>query len=153
MALEFGAKIQTYPKNLITGGSYAGVGGLNPVTGGSYADAGSQTTRSTPESGYKRFNCRQPLENLDSDVTAKIKLGHRVGFERCSGISPKFAKRFTEGIGKLVGNTPGDRRKKTGGLTRKNAGGCRIGGRFGLHPKKIGSGRRCASRRRTREWT
>ncbi|RWW50971.1 hypothetical protein BHE74_00042718, partial [Ensete ventricosum] len=24
---------------------------------------------------------------------------------------------------------------------------------FGLHPKKIGSGHRCASRRRTREWT
>ncbi|RRT53220.1 hypothetical protein B296_00018365 [Ensete ventricosum] len=24
---------------------------------------------------------------------------------------------------------------------------------FGLHPKKIGSGRRCASRKRTREWT
>ncbi|RWV83841.1 hypothetical protein GW17_00054496 [Ensete ventricosum] len=35
----------------------------------------------------------------------------------------------------------------------KNVGGYWIGGRFGLHPKKIGSGRRCASRRRTREWT
>ncbi|RWV86021.1 hypothetical protein GW17_00052130 [Ensete ventricosum] len=36
---------------------------------------------------------------------------------------------------------------------RKNAEGYRIGGRSGLHPKKIDSGRRCASRRRTREWT
>ncbi|RRT52355.1 hypothetical protein B296_00050525 [Ensete ventricosum] len=33
----------------------------------------------------------------------------------------------------------------------KNAEGCRIGGRFGLHPKKIGSGCRYASRRRTLE--
>ncbi|RWW59581.1 hypothetical protein BHE74_00033477 [Ensete ventricosum] len=28
-----------------------------------------------------------------------------------------------------------------------------LGYRFGLHPKKIGSGCWCASRRRTREWT
>ncbi|RRT60380.1 hypothetical protein B296_00016082 [Ensete ventricosum] len=33
--------------------------------------------------------------------------------ERCSGISSEFARRFAEGIGKLVGSTPGDRRKKT----------------------------------------
>ncbi|RWV99152.1 hypothetical protein GW17_00037958 [Ensete ventricosum] len=32
----------------------------------------------------------------------------------------------------------------------KNAGGCQIGGRFGLHPKKGEC--RCASRRRTWEW-
>ncbi|RWW36478.1 hypothetical protein BHE74_00058496 [Ensete ventricosum] len=36
---------------------------------------------------------------------------------RCSGISPKFARRFAEGIGKLVGNTLRDCRKKTGRLT------------------------------------
>ncbi|RWV93294.1 hypothetical protein GW17_00044265 [Ensete ventricosum] len=41
------------------------------------------------------------------------------GFKRCSGISPKFAKRFTEGIGKLPGNTPGDSRKKTGRLATR----------------------------------
>ncbi|RRT77282.1 hypothetical protein B296_00017903, partial [Ensete ventricosum] len=29
------------------------------------------------------------------------------------GISPKFARRFVEGIGKLAGNTSRDRRKKT----------------------------------------
>ncbi|RRT65497.1 hypothetical protein B296_00007012 [Ensete ventricosum] len=33
--------------------------------------------------------------------------------ERCSGISLEFARRFAKGIGKLVENTPGDRRKKT----------------------------------------
>ncbi|RWW23348.1 hypothetical protein GW17_00012410 [Ensete ventricosum] len=75
-------------------------------------------------------------------------LSIRPGFIRCSGISPKFARRFAEGIRKLVGNTSGDHRK----THRKNAGGCRIGRRFGLHPKKIGSGHRCALRRRTREW-
>ncbi|RRT75053.1 hypothetical protein B296_00011910 [Ensete ventricosum] len=42
------------------------------------------------------------------------------------------------------------RRPKT---HRKNAEGCRIGGRFDLQLKKIGSRCRCASRRRTREWT
>ncbi|RWV77886.1 hypothetical protein GW17_00061229 [Ensete ventricosum] len=35
-------------------------------------------------------------------------------FGRCSGISLEFARRFAEGIGKLVGSTSGDRRKKTG---------------------------------------
>ncbi|RWV85772.1 hypothetical protein GW17_00052411 [Ensete ventricosum] len=51
------------------GGSYADVGGLNPVTGGSYAGAGNQTTRSTPESGYRRFSCRQSPKNLGGDGT------------------------------------------------------------------------------------
>ncbi|RZS20488.1 hypothetical protein BHM03_00053016 [Ensete ventricosum] len=35
-----------------------------------------------------------------------------LGFGRCSGISPKFARRFSEWIEKLAGNTLGDRRKK-----------------------------------------
>ncbi|RRT31540.1 hypothetical protein B296_00058686 [Ensete ventricosum] len=54
------------------------------------------------------------------------------------------------------GSSLGTRREITGKdrkTHRKNVGGCRISGRFGLHPKKIGSGRWCASRRRTREWT
>ncbi|RRT85162.1 hypothetical protein B296_00008956 [Ensete ventricosum] len=29
----------------------------------------------------------------------------------------------------------------------------RLTGRFDIHPKEINSGRRCASRRRTRKWT
>ncbi|RWW19526.1 hypothetical protein GW17_00016410 [Ensete ventricosum] len=44
-------------------------------------------------------------------------------------------------------------RKKTGGLAIRLpevAGVCR---RFDLRPKKIDSGCRCASRRRTRKWT
>ncbi|RWV85265.1 hypothetical protein GW17_00052956 [Ensete ventricosum] len=86
---------------------------------------------------------------LQSDDGSRSSLCIGLEFGRCSGISLKFARRFTEGIRKLAGNTPGDHRK-----TRcKNTGGCQIGGRFDLHPKKIGSGRRCASRRRTWEWT
>ncbi|RRT45789.1 hypothetical protein B296_00047661 [Ensete ventricosum] len=43
----------------------------------------------------------------------QIKLGHRAGFGRCSGILPKFARRFVKGIKKLTGRTSKDRRKKT----------------------------------------
>ncbi|RWV91242.1 hypothetical protein GW17_00046484 [Ensete ventricosum] len=42
----------------------------------------------------------------------------------------EFTGRFAEGIGKLAGNTPRDRRKKTIGLTArmsKAAGLCRMG--------------------------
>ncbi|RRT37750.1 hypothetical protein B296_00032988 [Ensete ventricosum] len=39
------------------------------------------------------------------------------GFGQCSGISPKFVRRFTEGIVKLDENTLGDRWKKTERLT------------------------------------
>ncbi|RZS19171.1 hypothetical protein BHM03_00051532 [Ensete ventricosum] len=39
------------------------------------------------------------------------------GFKQYSGISPKFARRFVEGIGKLAWYMPGDCRKKTGRLT------------------------------------
>ncbi|RZR77948.1 hypothetical protein BHM03_00003158 [Ensete ventricosum] len=41
------------------------------------------------------------------------------GFGRCSGISPEFARRFVEGIRKLVGNMSGDCRKKTIGLVAR----------------------------------
>ncbi|RZS20859.1 hypothetical protein BHM03_00053416 [Ensete ventricosum] len=64
----------------------------------------------------------------------------------------EFARRFAKGIEKLAGNMLGNRRKKTIGLTVRISETVGLGRRFGLHPKKIGSGRRCASRR-TREWT
>ncbi|RWW01398.1 hypothetical protein GW17_00035560 [Ensete ventricosum] len=53
---------------------------------------------------------------LQPDDGPRSSLSIESGFERCSGISSKFARRFAEGIGKLVGNTSGDRRKKTGRL-------------------------------------
>ncbi|RZR71567.1 hypothetical protein BHM03_00005908 [Ensete ventricosum] len=87
------------------------------------------------------------------------------------GSRRKFARRFAEGIGKLVGNAKGDCREEDRRTYHKIAGGCRsMRGNLGddqlltvgklpgtvgsdLHPKKIDSGCRCASRRRTRKWT
>ncbi|RZS01418.1 hypothetical protein BHM03_00031275 [Ensete ventricosum] len=51
---------------------------------------------------------------LDDEPRSNLSIG--LGFRRCSGISSKFTRRFAEGIGKLVGNTQGDYRKKTGSL-------------------------------------
>ncbi|RWW25021.1 hypothetical protein GW17_00010664 [Ensete ventricosum] len=53
---------------------------------------------------------------LQPDDGPRSNLSIGPGFKQCSGISLKFARRFTEGIGKLAGNTPGDRLKKTGRL-------------------------------------
>ncbi|RRT37355.1 hypothetical protein B296_00031512 [Ensete ventricosum] len=48
---------------------------------------------------------------LDDRPRSNLSIGP--GFRRCSGISSKFVRRSAEGIRKLVGNTPGDHRKKT----------------------------------------
>ncbi|RRT32355.1 hypothetical protein B296_00045587 [Ensete ventricosum] len=61
--------------------------------------------------------------------------------------------RFVEGIGKLAGNMQGDHRKKMIGLAARMPEAAGLSRRFDFHPKKINSGWRCASRRRTREWT
>ncbi|RWV91483.1 hypothetical protein BHE74_00045677 [Ensete ventricosum] len=53
----------------------------------------------------------------DDGLRSSLSIGP--GFGRCSEISSKFARRFPEGIGKLAGNTSGDRRKKTGRLTTR----------------------------------
>ncbi|RWW00607.1 hypothetical protein GW17_00036424 [Ensete ventricosum] len=58
---------------------------------------------------------------------------------------------------KESGSSLGTRReiagKKTGGLAVRLSEVAGVCGRFDLHPKKIGSGRQCASRRRTLKWT
>ncbi|RWW23918.1 hypothetical protein GW17_00011808 [Ensete ventricosum] len=53
----------------------------------------------------------------DDEPRSSLRIGS--GFRRCSGISPKFARRFAEGIGKLAGNTLEDHRQKTGRLTTR----------------------------------
>ncbi|RWV84182.1 hypothetical protein GW17_00054123 [Ensete ventricosum] len=53
----------------------------------------------------------------DDGPRSSLSIGPEIG--RCSGISPKFARRFAEGIGKLAGNTPRDHRKKTKRLTTR----------------------------------
>ncbi|RWW80735.1 hypothetical protein BHE74_00010914 [Ensete ventricosum] len=50
---------------------------------------------------------------LQPDDGPRSNLSIESGFGRCSGISPKFARRFAGGIGKLAGNTLEDRWKKT----------------------------------------
>ncbi|RRT47080.1 hypothetical protein B296_00031561, partial [Ensete ventricosum] len=50
---------------------------------------------------------------LQPDDGSRSSLSIGPGFGRCSGISPKFARRFAKGIGKLAGNMSGDCWKKT----------------------------------------
>ncbi|RZS13901.1 hypothetical protein BHM03_00045536 [Ensete ventricosum] len=50
----------------------------------------------------------------DDGLRSSLSIGPRFG--RYSGISPEFARRFTEGIGKLAGNMSGDYQKKIIGL-------------------------------------
>ncbi|RRT77035.1 hypothetical protein B296_00015574 [Ensete ventricosum] len=67
-------------------------------------------------------------------------------------------------VGSSLGDSPkesgsslGTRReiigKKIGGLVARSSETVGVYGRFDLHLKKISSGCRCASRRRTRKWT
>ncbi|RWV79407.1 hypothetical protein GW17_00059463 [Ensete ventricosum] len=65
--------------------------------------------------GWHKGVCQKKTE-----THRKIIRGNRKACrERCSGISPKFTRRFVEGIGKLAGNMPGDYRNKTGRLTTR----------------------------------
>ncbi|RRT32299.1 hypothetical protein B296_00042332 [Ensete ventricosum] len=54
---------------------------------------------------------------LQPDDGPRSSLGIRPGSDNVVGPRWEFSRRFTEGIGELVENTPGDRRKKTIGLT------------------------------------
>ncbi|RWW02366.1 hypothetical protein GW17_00034548 [Ensete ventricosum] len=56
---------------------------------------------------------------LQPDDGPRSSLSIGLGFRRCSGISPKFARRFTEGIRKLTGNMLRDCQKKTIGLVAR----------------------------------
>ncbi|RWV94955.1 hypothetical protein GW17_00042460 [Ensete ventricosum] len=58
----------------------------------------------------------------------RLSLSIGPGFGRCSGISPEFTRRFTEGIGKLARNMLGDCRKKTIGLTARIPEAARLTG-------------------------
>ncbi|RWW04191.1 hypothetical protein GW17_00032599 [Ensete ventricosum] len=63
---------------------------------------------------------------LQPDNGPRSSLSIKPGFRRCSGISSKFVRRF----GKLAGNTPGDRRKKTIGLTARMLEATELAGRW-----------------------
>ncbi|RRT31631.1 hypothetical protein B296_00057432 [Ensete ventricosum] len=70
---------------------------------------------------------------------------------RCDLVGSSLGDSLKES-GSLLGTRREIARKKTRGLAvmPEVAGVC---GRFDLHPKKIDSGCRCASRRRTQKWT
>ncbi|RRT34457.1 hypothetical protein B296_00031707 [Ensete ventricosum] len=99
---------------------------------------------------------RKGVRQKKTETRRKIVGGSRKAYRDSDdvvGSHRKFARRFTEGIGKLTGNVKGDRQKEDRRTYRKITGVAEVYGRFDLHPKKIGSGCRCASRRRTRKWT
>ncbi|RWW63884.1 hypothetical protein BHE74_00028910 [Ensete ventricosum] len=62
----------------------------------------------------------------DDGLISSFSIGS--GFGQCSGISPEFARRFVEGIGKLTGNISEDHRKKTRRLTARIPEATRLAG-------------------------
>ncbi|RWV78687.1 hypothetical protein GW17_00060295 [Ensete ventricosum] len=56
------------------------------------------------------------------------KLGYRARSDDAVEPRRKFTRRFAEGIGKVAGNMPGDRRKKTIGLTARMPEAVGLGG-------------------------
>ncbi|RWW47424.1 hypothetical protein BHE74_00046600, partial [Ensete ventricosum] len=65
---------------------------------------------------------------LQPDNGPRSSLSIKSGFGRCGGFRREFARRFTEGIGKLTGNTPGDHRGEDQKTYRKYSEGYQIGG-------------------------
>ncbi|RWW16357.1 hypothetical protein BHE74_00001009 [Ensete ventricosum] len=74
-------------------------------------------------SGWRKRVCQKKTE-----TRWKIVRGSRKACqERCGGFRQEFARRFAEGIGKLVGNTPGDHRGEDQKTCCKHARGYWIG--------------------------
>ncbi|RWV94987.1 hypothetical protein BHE74_00058902 [Ensete ventricosum] len=69
---------------------------------------------------------------LQPDNGPRSSLSIGPGCGRCGGFRWEFTRRFTEGIGKLAGNTPGDHRKEDQKTYHKYAGGYRIMQKLGL---------------------
>ncbi|RRT33743.1 hypothetical protein B296_00055509 [Ensete ventricosum] len=61
---------------------------------------------------------------LQPDDRLRYSLGIRSSLNDAFGSRQKFARRFAEGIGKLVGNVKGDRREEDRRTYRKIVGGC-----------------------------
>ncbi|RZS25844.1 hypothetical protein BHM03_00059110 [Ensete ventricosum] len=65
---------------------------------------------------------------LQPDDGLRLSLGIGPGSDDAVEPHQEFARRFAEGIGKLVGNTLGDHRKKTIGLTARMPEAVGLGG-------------------------
>ncbi|RRT47843.1 hypothetical protein B296_00028916 [Ensete ventricosum] len=63
----------------------------------------------------------QPDDGPRSSLSIELGLVDLVGSHQ------EFAKRFTEGMGKLAGSTPGDQSEEDRMTYRKHVGGYRIG--------------------------
>ncbi|RWW76166.1 hypothetical protein BHE74_00015758 [Ensete ventricosum] len=61
---------------------------------------------------------------LQPDDGPRYSLGIGPSSDDTMGSHRKFARRFTEGIGKLAGNAKGDRSKEDQRTYRKIVGGC-----------------------------
>ncbi|RWV82990.1 hypothetical protein GW17_00055466 [Ensete ventricosum] len=88
---------------------YEYIGSSSRVSG-VYQDGAREFTRRRPRLARRLSGVAEKLAGNDGP-RSNLSIGP--GFGGCSGILPKFARRFAEGIGKLAGNTPGNRRKKT----------------------------------------
>ncbi|RZS28686.1 hypothetical protein BHM03_00062318 [Ensete ventricosum] len=62
--------------------------------------------------GGSRKACRKTNYNGSNGIISSLSI--RPGSDGAMGSRWEFARRFAEGIGKLVGNTLGDRQKKIG---------------------------------------
>ncbi|RRT66704.1 hypothetical protein B296_00021184 [Ensete ventricosum] len=80
--------------------------------------------------GYREFAM---MVQLQPDDGPRYNLDIRPSSDDAVGSRRKFARRFTEGIGKLVGNAKGDRREEDRRTYRKIAGGCRSMRELGLN--------------------
>ncbi|RWV89636.1 hypothetical protein GW17_00048213 [Ensete ventricosum] len=65
---------------------------------------------------------------LQPDDGPRSSLGIGLGFDDAMGPRREFARRFVKAIRKLVGNKPGDRRKKTIRLATRISGAVGLAG-------------------------
>ncbi|RZS16157.1 hypothetical protein BHM03_00048117 [Ensete ventricosum] len=98
--------------------------GSSPSVLGVYQDSAKEFARRSLRLARRLSGIAEKLIGNDGPGSS-LSIGPRFG--RCSGISPEFARRFAEGIGKLTGNMPGDHRGENQRTCRKYVGGYRIG--------------------------
>ncbi|RWV82571.1 hypothetical protein GW17_00055918 [Ensete ventricosum] len=84
--------------------------------------------RSVFRAQSRKFKILAILEVLAHDDGPRSSLGIGPGSDNALGLLQEFARRFAEGIRKLIGNTPGERREKIGRLTARMPEATRLAG-------------------------
>ncbi|RRT32700.1 hypothetical protein B296_00039033, partial [Ensete ventricosum] len=102
-------------------------------------------------SGWRNGVRQKKTETYQKIIGGSRKICQDIGpgFGRCSGISPEFARRFAERIGKHIGNMSGDYHKKTIGLTVRMSEATGLTGDFAKGIGKIARNTLGDRRRRT----